>query len=259
MPMTDDLFVEADGSVLRVTFNRPAQHNAMTWAMYDGLAQACRRANDDPHIRVLVLRGAGNRAFVAGTDISQFEEFKDAEAGLAYERRTVEILDTLARVTVPTLAVVSGYCVGGGFSIAALCDLRIAAAGSQFGIPVARTLGNCLSMPVYALLVDLLGSARALDMLLRARLVDAEELRQAGFLSEVCEPSELDARAEEIVEQLTSHAPLSMWAAKEAVRRLRTSGIPDGEDIIERVYGSADFRAGVRAFLAKERPTWTGS
>src|SRR5690606_33030925 len=159
---------------------------------------------------------------------------------------TVEILDTLARVTVPTLAVVSGYCVGGGFSIAASCDLRIAAAGSQFGIPVARTLGNCLSMPVYALLVDLLGSARALDMLLRARVVGAEGWRQAGFRSEVCEPSALGARAEEIGGQLTSLAPLSMWAAKEAVRRLRTSGIPDGENIIERVYGSADFRAGVR-------------
>lgn len=257
--MAEDLLVETDGAVLRVTFNRPASHNAMTWEMYDGLAQACVRANEDPDVRVLVVRGAGGKAFVAGTDISQFEEFRDAEAGLAYERRTIEILDTLARVNVPTVAVVSGYCVGGGFSIAALCDLRIASRGSRFGIPVARTLGNCLSMPVYALLVDLLGSSRALDMLLRARLFDADELRQAGFLTELCEPDELDTRAEEMIEQLQKHAPLSMWAAKEAVRRLRTTGIPDGEDIVERVYGSNDFHAGVRAFLAKERPDWSGT
>lgn len=256
--MSEELLVERDDAVLRVTFNRPEQHNAMTWQMYDGLSEACVRANEDSDIRVLVVRGAGGKAFVAGTDIGQFEEFRDAEAGLAYERRTVEVLDTLARVRVPTVAVVSGYCVGGGFSIAALCDLRIASRGSRFGIPVARTLGNCLSMPVYALLVDLLGSSRALDMLLRARLFEAEELERAGFLTELCDPEELDERAEHVIEQLQKNAPLSMWAAKEAVRRLRTTNIPDGDDIIARVYGSDDFRSGVRAFLAKERPDWTG-
>lgn len=252
------LVVERTESVLTVTFNRPEQRNAMTWPMYDGLVTACEQADDDPRVRVLVLRGAGERAFVAGTDIGQFTEFADGDTGVAYEKQMSAVLDRLARVEVPSIAVVRGYCVGAGLAIAATCDLRVASRSSRFGIPVARTLGNCLSMSTYALLVDHFGPGRTLDLLLRARLLDATEADAAGFLSELCEDDELDARATELVDRLLEHAPLSMWAAKESIRRLRRATLPDGDDIVRRVYGSQDFRDGVRGFLAKQHPSWTG-
>ncbi|GAA5032899.1 enoyl-CoA hydratase [Actinopolymorpha pittospori] len=254
----DTLRIERDGAVLRVTFNRPARRNAMTWAMYDGLMDACTRVEDDPEIRVLVLRGAGGEAFVAGTDIEQFGEFVGGAAGVEYERRMSGMLDRLAGVRVPTVAVVTGYCIGAGLALAASCDLRIASHGSRFGVPIARTVGNCLSAATVALLVDHLGPGRTLDLLLRARLLDTDEAAAAGFLTEVCAQDEVDATANALVERLLGHAPLTMWAAKEAVRRIRAARVPDDSDLIHRVYDSADFRAGVRAFVAKERPTWTG-
>ncbi|WP_020579132.1 enoyl-CoA hydratase [Actinopolymorpha alba] len=253
------LLVEREGSVLRVTFNRPALRNSMTWAMYDGLAGACERADSEPGIRVMVLAGAGGEAFVAGTDIAQFAAFADGQAGVAYERRVTRLLDRLSGVRVPTVAVVTGYCLGAGLALAAACDLRIATRASTFGVPIARTVGNCLSTRTCALLVDLLGPGRFLDLLLTARLMDADEALTAGFVSQVCEDEEqLATRLAELVERLLGHAPLTMWAAKESVRRLRDRDRPDDTDVLQRVYDSADFRTGVRAFLAKERATWTG-
>jgi enoyl-CoA hydratase/carnithine racemase len=249
---------DSAGAVLHVTFNRPERRNAMTWAMYDGLVEACEQADSDPGIRVLVLSGAGEQAFVAGTDIDQFLTFETGEDGVAYEEKMAGILDRLARVRVPVVAAVKGYCVGAGLAIASVCDLRIAGRSARFGIPIARTLGNCLSMPVYALLVSHFGPARTLDLLLRARLLDAEEAAAAGFVTELCDDDEVEAKVSETVERLLGHAPLSMWAAKEAVRRLRASGMPDGADIIAEVYGSDDFKSGVRAFVEKRRAEWMG-
>ncbi len=253
-----ELLAERRGAILWVTFNRPRQRNAMTWAMYEGLAAACTRADDDPEIRAMVLQGAGGEAFVAGTDIAQFVDFDGGSEGVEYERRMSGILDQLAGVAVPTVAVVGGYCVGAGLALAATCDLRVASRGSTFGVPIARTLGNCLSIQTCALLVDHLGPGRALDLLLRARLMDAEEAYAAGFLSELCDADDLDATAGALVDRLVDHAPLTMWAAKEAVRRLRAHRLPSDANIVHRVYASEDFAAGVRAFLAKERPAWTG-
>lgn len=156
------------------------------------------------------------------------------------------------------MAVVEGYCVGGGLVVAAACDLRLAVPGSRFGAPIARTLGNCLSMNTYSLLVHHLGPARTLDMLLRARMFTGEEAHAAGFVAELCEPDALAARQAEVEERLLSHAPLSMWAAKEAVRRLRVANLPDGDDLVATVFGSADFHAAVPAFLSKEEVTWQG-
>ncbi|MFC4009694.1 enoyl-CoA hydratase/isomerase family protein [Nonomuraea purpurea] len=256
--MSEELIVAADGPVLRVTFNRPGQHNALTWAMWDGLYDACERADASAEVKVLVLSGAGGRAFVAGTDISQFSSFSDGSDGVAYERKVQRIIDRLERVKVPTVAVIQGYCVGGGLVVAAACDLRLAVPGARFGAPIARTLGNCLSMNTYSLLVHHLGPARTLDMLLRARMYTAEEAHAAGFVAELCTAEELPARQAEVEERLLGHAPLSMWAAKEAVRRLRVAGLPDGDDIVSTVFGSADFHAAVPAFLAKQPVTWQG-
>ncbi len=253
-----ELIVTTDGPVLRVVFNRPAQHNALTWAMWDGLYDACERADADPGIKLLTISGAGGRAFVAGTDIAQFAAFTDGEDGVAYERKVERIIGRLESVKVPTLAVVQGYCVGAGLIVAAACDLRLSVPGSRFGVPIARTLGNCLSMNTYSLLVHHLGPARTLDMLMRARMFTAEEAHAAGFVGEVCQPEELADRQAETEERLLSHAPLSMWAAKEAVRRLRVANVPDGDDIVATVFGSDDFHRAVPAFLTKQQMTWEG-
>ncbi|RVX41996.1 enoyl-CoA hydratase/carnithine racemase [Nonomuraea polychroma] len=244
--------------MLEVIFNRPAQRNAMTWAMYDGLYDACERADASDDIRVMTLRGAGEDAFVAGTDIGQFSSFETGADGVAYEAKIERIVDRLERVRVPTVAIVRGYCVGGGLALAAACDLRVATHDARFGVPIARTLGNCLSMNTYSLLVHHLGPARTLDLLLRARLLSGDDACSAGFVAEVCAADRLDAVAAEVVERLLRHAPLSMWAAKEAVRRLRKAALPDGDDLVTTVFGSADFHNAVAAFLAKQRPTWEG-
>jgi enoyl-CoA hydratase/carnithine racemase len=259
-PSTDTapLLVDLTDGVLTVTFNRPEQRNAMTWAMYDGLYAACERADADDDVRVLVLRGAGRDAFVAGTDITQFAEFTSGDDGVAYERRISRVLDRLEDVNVPTVAAVRGYCVGGGLAIAAMCDLRLATPDAHFGVPIARTLGNCLSMPTYALLVHHLGPARTLDLLLNARLYSGQEAHAAGFVAECTD--DLDDAVRRAVDRLAGHAPLTMWATKEAVRRLRrgAASTVDGDDIVRRVYGSEDFRGAVRAFSAKQTRVWAG-
>lgn len=250
-----EILVEKQGLALTVTFNRPRQRNAMTWSMYDGLYQACERADADDDVRVLLLRGAGADAFVAGTDIRQFADFTGGDDGVEYEKRITRVLDRLEGVNVPTVAAIRGYCVGAGLAIAAVCDLRLAAPDARFGIPIARTLGNCLSMPTYALLVHHLGPARTLDLLLNARFYSGREAHAAGFVSESTD--DLDEAVQQTVDRLVGHAPLTMWATKEAIRRLRR-GTTDGDDIVARVYGSDDFRAGVRAFGAKQTTAWTG-
>jgi len=246
----------ADG-VLQVVFDRPHARNAMTFAMYDGLHDACERADGDDRVRVLVLRGAGD-SFVAGTDIAQFQSFTSGEDGVAYEERITRVVDRLEDVTVPTVAVVRGACVGGGLALAAACDLRVAARSSRFGVPIARTLGNCLSMNTVSLLLSHLGPARTLDLLLRARLLTGEEAHAAGFVTELADDDALDEAASGMVSALRDHAPLTMWAVKQAAVRLRRATLPDGDDLVARVFGSDDFAEGVRAFVDRRRPVWQG-
>jgi enoyl-CoA hydratase/carnithine racemase len=254
----NELLVQRDGPVLHVVFNRPQAHNALTFAMYEGVYDACETADADPDIRVLVLRGAGGRAFVSGTDIAQFAGF-DGATGVEYEARMTRVMRRLEDTAVPTVAAVDGYCVGGGLALAASCDLRIATRASRFGVPIARTLGNCLSMDTTALLVAHLGRSRTLDMLLRARLLDAAEAHDAGFVTQLVDDAAgLDAALADTTATLASHAPLTMWATKQTLARLRRAALPDGDDIVSRVYGSADFKAAVASFGAKQRPTWSG-
>jgi enoyl-CoA hydratase len=253
-----ELEVHQDGAVLTVLFNRPEARNAMTFAMYEGLEEACERADTDDSVRVMVLRGAGGRAFVAGTDISQFSTFTSGEDGIAYEERIERVVNRLEDVAVPTVAAIEGSCVGGGLALAAACDLRVATAASRFGIPIARTLGNCLSMNSYSLLVHHLGPGRTLDMLLRARLLSAAEAHAAGFVGEVVDDGDLDPALTTLIDVLLSHAPLSMKAAGQAVARLRRANLPDGDDLVREVFGSADFRAGVAAFVGRGQACWTG-
>lgn len=259
MPPNDLLLVERDGPILSVTFNRPARRNAMTWDMYEGLASACSQANEDPRVRVMVLRGSGSKAFVAGTDIGLFESFNSGADGLAYEERITRVITRLETVRVPTIAAVNGYCVGGGLVIAAVCDLRVVGESAVFGVPTARTLGNCLSMNTYSILVHHFGAARTLDLLIRSRMVGARDAEGIGFASEVCSDDDVEAKVAEVVALLLSQAPLSMWAAKQSISRLRRQHLPDGDDIVTRVFGSDDFHRAVAAFKGKQTTVWTGS
>ncbi len=255
---SDELLLSVEGSVLTVTFNRPTQHNAMTWNMYDGLVAACERADGDDRIRSMVLTGAGEKAFVAGTDIGQFADFDGGEDGVAYESRVEAILGRLAQVTKPTIAAVRGHCVGAGIALSATCDLRIATPSARFAVPIARTLGNCLAVGTQALLIHHLGPSRAMDLLLTARAIHAEEAAQAGFVNRFVGEDELESATRDLTDRLAGHAPLTMWAAKTTTRRILESGIPDNRDVIERVYGSADFREGVAGFTGGRRPEWRG-
>jgi enoyl-CoA hydratase len=255
---TDQLLYERRGATAHVIFNRPGARNAMTWEMYDALFACCEEVDADENVRVLVLCGAGEKAFVAGTDIKQFLEFKSGEDGISYEERMERVVGRLERVRKPTVAVVDGYAIGGGLSIAAVCDLRLCTPDAKFGIPIARTLGNCLSIENYARLLALIGPARTKELILTARTFSAEEALAAGLATKIVPASELDERVEELCASLESHAPITMRVTKEAVRRLQFAELPDAEDLVRESYGSEDFHEGVSAFVEKRRPVWRG-
>ena len=245
------------GGIATVTFDRPEARNAMTWAMYGALATACDKIVSDDAVRVAVFRGAGG-AFVAGTDIQQFTSFTGADDGIAYEKRIDAAIGQIEGIPKPVIAVVEGFCVGGGLAIAAACDFRIAAAGARFGVPIARTLGNCLSVGNVARLVAGFGVGRTKRMLMLAEMIGAEEAQACGFVDALAASGELEAKLSDMCKRLLSHAPITMRASKEAVRRIRTANLPDGSDLIRAAYGSADFGEGVAAFLAKRPPEWKG-
>ena len=180
---TSDALITREGPVLTLTFNRPEARNAMTWAMYQRLTEACEEVDADDSVRVFVLRGAGGKAFVAGTDISQFKVFESAEDGLAYERDGAARSARLERVAKPVIAQIQGFAVGGGFNITACCDLRIATPDAKFGAPIARTLGNCLSMETYTRFVDLLGPSRVKDLIFRAPFLTRRGSARRGLRS----------------------------------------------------------------------------
>lgn len=256
---SNDLLVDREGAVVWVTFNRPAARNAMTFGMYDGLVKVMGDVEADPSVRVLVLLGAGDKAFVAGTDINQFRAFKTPQDALDYETRIDTVIGRLESLARPTIAMVHGYAVGGGAALALACDLRICTPSARIGVPIARTLGNCLSMNNYARLVDLVGPARAKELLFTAKLIDAREALQMGLANEVVEPEVLRERVRQLAEQIASHAPLTVQVSKEAIRRVLLHRRPEkSDDLILRAYLSDDFREGIDAFLAKRKPVWRG-
>lgn len=250
---------EADG-IVTLTLNRPASRNALTLEMYDALAAACRGISGKAGVRALIIRGAGDRAFAAGTEMSEFRSFSAPEDAIAYERRMEAVFRDIERCAVPTIAAMTGACTGGGAAIAAACDLRLADARLKFGFPIARTLGNCLSVSNLARLSAIAGAGRVREMIFTARLLGAEEAHAAGIVCEVLPDAEaLHARARALAAEVGAHAPLTLRATKEALRRLREDG-PGAEDgdLVTLCYMSEDFREGLEAFLSKRAPSWKG-
>ena len=259
-PKPDEVLVHRDGPIITLTFNRPEARNAMTWGMYERLHQVCEEVDADDSVRVLVLRGAGGKAFVAGTDISQFDAFETGEDGLRYEQDLDRRIDRLERVRVPVIAEIQGVCVGGGFMIATACDIRVATPESKFGAPIARTLGNCLSMAMHSRFVDVLGPARVKELIFTARLLGAEAAHAAGYVAEIVPADRIEARVRELALLICEQAPITMAVTKEAVRRIAEQRrLTGGEDLVVKTYGSHDFHEGARAFVEKRKPNWTGT
>jgi enoyl-CoA hydratase len=254
-----DLLFDVSGGVAKITINRPEARNACTFEMYEKLAQACEAVNADDSIKVLILTGAGEKAFSSGTDISLFKDFKAPADALGYETFMDRVLGGLDSCRVPTIAAIAGACTGGGGAIASCCDLRIGTEDTKFGFPIARTLGNCLSVKNLARLASLVGPSRVKDMIFTARLIEAKEALQIGLLTEVVKDrAALDTRVADLAGQIASFAPLTLRATKEAFRRMQARESYEDQDLILMCYMSDDFREGMAAFLEKRAPQWKG-
>jgi len=256
--VTTDVRYDVRDGIANVTFDRPQARNAMTFEMYEELYEIALRVNGDATVRAVILTGAQG-AFVAGTDISQFKDFTTEDQATQYEEKMDRILGALEAVRVPTIAAIGGATTGGGLAIAATCDLRVASAESTFGMPIARTLGNCLSLANLVRIASLIGVARTKELIFTARLMTSEEALRVGLVNEVVAAADLPTRALELAQTVSRHAPLTLWATKEGLRRVRERLLPDeGRDLVLLCYTSADFREGVRAFMEKRRPEWRG-
>jgi enoyl-CoA hydratase/carnithine racemase len=258
---TAETIFQVDPPFAFLTFNRPQARNAMTWAMYDALVAACEQVDADPQVRVFVLRGAGGKAFVSGTDISQFQGFRTPSDAIEYEKKISVVLGRLERVVKPTITQVEGFATGAGCGIVATCDLSVATTESAIGIPIARTLGNIASSGTFARIVNLIGPSRAKEMMYTGRLIPAPEAQAIGLINRVVPKESIESEVMTLARQIADNAPLTIRATKEMTRRLmeaRSPGQGDA-DLIEMCYMSADFKEGVEAFLNKRKPQWTGA
>lgn len=255
-----DIIIQRNDGIAEVIFNRPEVRNALTFEMYEKVHELCLEANTKDEIRAIIFAGADSSAFASGTDISLLQRITDGKGGIEYEERIERVVSAVERCRVPTIAAMAGACTGGGAALATACDLRIAARNMRFGYPMAKTLGNCLSLPNSARLIVLIGPGRFKELLLTARLMGAEEGYAAGLINEMVEePIDVLSRARELAALILQNAPLTMWAAKEAVRRLYENvHAADFTDVIERCYQSDDFRLGVESFIKKVKPKWLG-
>jgi len=250
--------VELRGKIAYVTFDHVAARNAMTVAMYESLKSICQDIAKNPDIRVAIFRGAGGKSFVSGSDIAQFTSFQDGEDGVRYEAAIHDYLNPLATLPIPTVAVIDGMAVGGGLAIATCCDFKIATPDAKFGVPIARTLGNCLYPGNIAWLVAHMGMNIVRRMLLLAEMIPASELKAQGYLLATYDADQLGQEADALAERLSKLAPITQKASKLIMARIITNQLPDCEDLIRETYGSTDFKNGVAFFLKGEPPVWNG-
>ena len=250
-----ELLVRRAPGAVEVTFNRPDRLNAFTEAMYEELLALCAEVAEDRSVRVVVFRGAGGRAFAAGSEISLFSDFRSGGDGIAYEAQIRRVLGAIAALPQVTVAAVEGVCVGGGLAVAASCDLRICSPESRFGIPIARTLGNALSASIVLRCVEVFGDGLTREMLLASRLVSAERAYAVGAVMAVAPDGSLEAEVASVIDGVRQAARVTIEVTKEQLLAGAAGHDAAADDArMAKAYGGEDFREGVRAFLAKEKP-----
>lgn len=253
------VLLEIRGNIAHITFDHVTARNAMTVGMYQSLKSICEDLAKNPAVRVAIFRGAGGKSFVSGSDIAQFANFQNGDDGVRYEEGIDSYLAPLATLPIPTIAVIDGMAVGGGLAIASCCDFRLSTPGAKFGVPIAKTLGNCLSAGNIAWLVAHLDINIVKRMLLLAEMISAEELAKQGYVFAIHEQEHLSQEADKLAERLSKLAPITQKSSKLVLARLIKNNLPDCNDLISETYGSNDFKNGVAAFLKGEPPIWTGS
>ncbi|QWE17367.1 enoyl-CoA hydratase/isomerase family protein [Polynucleobacter sp. AP-Nino-20-G2] len=249
---------ELSDGIAYITFDHVAARNAMTVGMYHSLKTICQDLAQNPLARVVILRGAGGKSFVSGSDIAQFSSFRSGDDGIRYEEGIDDYLAPLAMLPIPTIAVIDAMAVGGGLAIASCCDFRISTPDARFGVPIAKTLGNCLSASNVAWLVAHLGVNIVKRMLLLAELVLAPELLKTGYLTATYPAENLELHARQLAERLMGLAPITQKSSKLVLARIIKNNLPDCSDLIRECYGSEDFKNGVTAFLDGKPPVWIG-
>lgn len=255
------VIAEADGTIGRITFDNQARRNAMTLAMWQGLWDAVDTFTADPAIRVIVLAGAGDKAFVAGADISEFEALRATEEGVRNYNRIYEGADqALYDCPKPTIAAIRGSCVGGGMGLALACDLRIAAEDARFGITAAR-LGLGYDAGGLRKLVNAVGPASAAEIMYTGGVFEAKDARAMGILRHVVPVADLAATVDAMATRIADAAPMTVRASKAGIRaaqRRDDSRDAEIEAMVKACFDSADYKEGRRAFLEKRKPDFKG-
>lgn len=260
--MSDDILVQQDGAIATVIFNRPHMRNAISLAMWREIARIAGELGKDDRVRALVFRGAGTEAFASGADISEFKEVrKDTATALAYNKETEAAYHAIRQCPKPTVAMIYGFCMGGGMALAMACDLRFAAESAKFGIPAAR-LGIIYSLESTRWLVELVGPAYAKDILFSARTVEAQEALAIGFVNRLLPVNELEPYTYGYLEKVAANAPLSVRGAKLIIEAALEGGGADREAEVRRLaleaFESEDYKEGTRAFLEKRPSQFKG-
>jgi enoyl-CoA hydratase len=257
----DALRITRDGPVVTLILNRPEKHNAVTVAMWEALPECLRELEDDAGLRVLIVRGAGEKAFASGADISEFERVRSSAASArAYSAVVAAAEHALANFHRPTIALIHGFCVGGGLELALACDLRWASRSARFGITAAR-LGLVYSLTATRRLAGIVGTTNARDILFSGRLMNADDAQAMGLVNAVRPAETLDEDTYAYARFLARQAPLSQRGAKLMLQHLLDEGGMTEQDLaafVERAFESDDYREGVRAFLEKRTPQFRG-
>jgi enoyl-CoA hydratase/carnithine racemase len=255
-----NIILERIGNVATVTMSRPEKHNALTITMWKELRSAISSVATDPSVRLVMLRGAGGRAFTVGADIGEFEETRSSKTqAIAYAELVHEGVKSIEDCPHPTIAAINGLCVGGGVELAAACDLRVAAGSSRFGVPIKR-LGLTVDYPELNGLMRLVGPSNALEILYEGRVFDADEALRKGLVNRVVADAEFADELAAMVERIVSGAPLVARWHKRMVRRIEDGRPITPSERVEplAVFDSEDFRIGTRAFLEKRAPVFEG-